>query len=293
MRISKYSIMQHVNGYLFIFPIGIFFVVFMLYPCFEAIRMSFYDYRVSGAVFVGFLNYEQIFHDSTFLKALTNTLKYVLYVVPLTIGFSLFVSYFIYSMTEKWTSFFRVLFYLPTISSSVAISIVFAWIFNPGSGAANAFLRFLGLPSQIWFADPGWAFHLIVFIILFSSVGQPIILYTAAFGGISTEYYDAAKVDGAGKIPQFFKITLPLLMPTTLYCTVIATIHAFMTFVYIDLLTSGGPDHATTSLIYQLYVEAFSYNRYGTAAGMGIVLLLMVGAVGYFQFRTMSSKVEY
>lgn len=291
---STLLLKQQLTGYLFVFPISIFFIVFTLYPAVEAIRMSFYSFRRSGEVFVGLQNYVDIFGQERFLKALGNTFLYVLYIVPSTIVFALLVSSFIYSMSERWTGFFRAIFYLPTVTSAVAISLIWGWILNPSDDAlANKVLSVFHMQAQTWFVDPGMALYLIVFVILTVSVGQPIVLYTAAMGSISNDYYEAALVDGAGKLQQFLRITVPLLMPTTLYCVVITTINAFQTFIFVHLLTSGGPDNSTTSIIYELYVEAFNYNQFGTASAMGIVLFLIVGIVSVFQFRSMTSKVEY
>ncbi len=285
---------QQLTGYLFVIPISLFFLVFTLYPAVEAIRMSFYDFRRSGEFFVGLQNYQAIFGEERFLRALANTFLYVLYIVPSTIAVSLLIASFIFSMSERLTGFFRAVFYLPSVTSAVAISLVWGWIFNPGGDSlANKLLHWFHQPAQIWFVDPKLAMYLIVLIILTISVGQPIVLYTAAMGSISTEYYEAARVDGANRLQQFISLTIPLLAPTTLYCVVITTINAFQTFIFIHLLTSGGPDNSTTSIIYELYVEAFNYNRFGTASAMGIILFLLVGAVAVFQFRSMTSKVEY
>jgi multiple sugar transport system permease protein len=293
-RLSLRRLREHTTGYLFILPISLFFIVFTLYPAVEAIRMSFYEFRVSGAVFTGLANYVEIFKDEKFVKALSNTFLYVVYIVPATIVFALIVAASIYAYSERWTGFFRAIFYLPTVTSAVAISLVWGWIFNPGSEAlANRILISLGLEPSIWFADAELSMVMIVLVILTVSVGQPIVLYTAAMGSISSDYYEASLVDGATKLQQFMKITIPLLMPTTLYCVVITTINAFQTFIFIHLLTSGGPDNRTTSIIYQLYVEAFGNNRFGTASAMGIVLFAIVGLVAVFQFRSMTSKVEY
>lgn len=289
-----FGIRRHLTGYAFVLPSLAFFILFTFYPAVQAVIMSFYEYIGSARVWTGLDNYRTIFADPKFVKALANTFLYVLYIVPITIAFSLWVGWFIYGMKERWTGFFRGVFYLPTITSAVAISLVWGWIFSAsGESLANQLLKAFGGSPQIWFMDERMSLGLIVFVILTVSVGQPIILYTAAMGGIPGDYYEAATVDGANRLQQFLRITLPLLMPTTLYCAVITTINAFQTFIFIHLLTSGGPDYSSTSIIYQLYEEAFKYNRFGTASGMGVVLFLLVSVVAFFQFKTMTSKVEY
>lgn len=291
---AMFGLRRHITGYTFVLPSLVFFVLFTFYPAVQSVMMSLYEFFGATRVWVGFDNYVAIFQDEKFIKALGNTFLYVLYIVPATIAFSLWIGWLIYGMRERWTSMFRAVFYFPTITSAVAISLVWGWIFSSsGSGLANQIMKAVGAQSQIWFMDESMALLLVVFVILTVSVGQPIILFTAAMGGIPSDYYEAATVDGAGRWQQFVRITLPLLMPTTLYCVVITTINAFQTFIFIHLLTSGGPNNSSTSIIYQLYDEAFRYNSFGTASSMGVVLFFLVSIVAFFQFKTMTSKVEY
>ncbi|WP_164821739.1 carbohydrate ABC transporter permease [Paenibacillus koleovorans] len=280
-------------GYLFIFPSLFCFLLFLAYPAVEAIRISFYRLTMKQNTFIGLDNFIQLYHDPNFVKAFWNTMRYVVYIVPFCVVFSIFVAVLIYNKGHKVTSFYRAVFYIPVVSSVVAVSLVWNWIYNPVIGVANYFMNVLGFHSVNWLSDANGAFLCVVFVIITWSVGQPIILYTAALGNISTEYYEAASIDGAGVLKKFMNITWPLVKPTTLYVVVISTIHAFQTFAVIHLLTQGGPYGSTTSIIYELYLNAFLYTNFGYASAMGVVLFLIIGVISYFQFRIMTSKIEF
>jgi multiple sugar transport system permease protein len=280
-------------GYLFIAPSFLCFLLFLAYPAVEAIRISFYRLTLKQNQFIGFENYVKLLQSDTFRQAFWNTFKYVLYIVPVCVIFSILVAVLIYSKSERVTSFYRAVFYIPVVASVVAVSLVWSWIYNPVIGVLNYLLSLFGAAPVNWLAEPNSAFLSVVFVIITWSVGPPIILYTAALGGISKEYYEAASIDGAGILRQFLSITWPLVKPTTLYILVITTINAFQTFAVVNLLTKGGPSGSTNSIIYELYQHAFMYTNFGYASAMGVVLTLVIGIISYFQFRTMTSKIEF
>ena len=281
-----------ITGYLFIAPAVLMFAVFLIYPAFEAIRISLYRVSLHNSVFVGLDNFIQLAQDPAFRIAFVNTFKYVLYIVPATVLFSVIVAVAISNKREGITAFYRGVFYLPHIASAVTISLIWSWIYNPVIGIANHTLSLAGIPPQEWLSSPETAFGSVAFVILTASVGQPIILYTAALGGISREYYEAAEIDGASRLRQFTSITWPLLKPTTLYILVISTISVFQIFVFVQLLTRGGPTRSTTTIIYELYEVAFVNHNYSYASAMGVVLFFFVGIVAYFQFKFMSAKAD-
>lgn len=178
-----------ITGYLFIAPAVVAFTLFLVYPAFEAIRLSFYHITLKSSIFVGFENFQKLLKDRNFHIALTNTFKYVLFIVPLTMAFSIFISVLIFNKKERITSFYRGVFYIPTIASAVTVSLVWNWIYNPVIGVANYVLSILGIPPQEWLSKADTAFGAVVLVILTTSVGQPVILYTAALGGISNANY--------------------------------------------------------------------------------------------------------
>jgi len=290
MNKSMYAqLKSNITGYMFILPALLLFLVFLVYPAFEAVRISFYQVSLNVSRFAGFGNFIALASDGTFRIAFINTFKYVLVIVPLTVAFSIFVAVRISEMNGKLTALYRGIFYLPHITSAVTISLIWSWIYNPVIGIANYLLTWIGLPAQAWLSSPDTAFQSVAFVILTASVGQPIILYTAALGGISREFYEAAEIDGAGKWRKFASVTWPLVKSTTLYILVITTISVFQIFVYIQILTKGGPTNSTTTIIYELYLMAFTNHNYGYASAMGVVLFLVVGIVSYFQFKMVTN----
>lgn len=286
------TVKQGLTGYLFIFPSFLLFLCFIAYPAFEAVRISFYRLTLTSNTWIGIQNFIDLYHDEEFVKALINTLKYVAFLVPVCVVFSIVVAVLIYSKSEKTTAFYRAIFYIPAVASVVAVALIWEWIYNPVLGIANYLLGLFGAEPLNWLADSKLALLAIVFVMLTAAVGQPIVLYTAALGGISQEYYEASQIDGAGKWRQFLSITIPLVNPTTLYVLIVATIHAFQTFAVINLLTRGGPNGSTSSIVYLLYQTAFSYTNYGYASAMGTILFVMIGLVSFFQFRFMTQNIE-
>lgn len=277
-------------GYLFLLPSLVFFVGFVLIPMFLCVLTSFFDSTMNRAdIFVGFDNYVNLFQDATFLKALTNTFIIVIVSVPITCVFSLWVSSSIIRMPEKLTSLFRVIFYMPVITGSVAVTVVWKWMFNNYYGIFNYIGKQTGLISKNinWLGDPKYALGCIILILLTTSVGQPIVLYCSALGNVDASLVEAAQVDGATNLQAFWKIKWPLIRPTTLYILVITTINSFQCFALIQLLTSGGPNHSTDTIMYLIYYNAFKLYKYGYGDAMGVILAIIIAALSAVQFRAM------
>ncbi len=252
---------------------------------------SFFDYSMTSFSFVGFGNYVKMFQDAIFLKGLSNTLIIVLVSVPVTCIFSLWVSSIIYRMRGGVTSFFRCIFYLPVVTGSVAVTVVWKWIFNNYYGVLNYVAKTLGFISQNrnWLGSADTALACIITILLTTSVGQPIVLYVSALSNVDNSLVEAASVDGATPLQVFWRIKWPQIMPTTLYILVITTINSFQCFALIQLLTSGGPNHATETIMYYIYYNAFKLNQYGYGSAMGIILALIIAAFSALQFRLAGS----
>ena len=211
---------ETIAGYLFLLPSLIFFVGFVIYPMFMCVFTSFFDSTMNRAdVFVGLANYVELFGDKVFLGALRNTLIIVIVSVPITCIFSLWVASAIVNMPPWATSLFRVIFYLPVVTGSVAVTVVWKWMFNNYYGIFNYLGKSMGLLDQNinWLGDPRYALGCIILILLTTSVGQPIVLYVSALGNVDQSLVEAAEVDGATKLQAFWKIKWPQIMPTTLY----------------------------------------------------------------------------
>ena len=281
---------ENIAGYLFMLPSLIFFVGFVVIPMIICVYTSFLDSNMNQNtpdVFVGFANYVELWQDAVFIKALKNTFLIVFVSVPVVCVFSLWVASAIYRMRDSVMSFFRIIFYLPVVTGSVAVTVVWKWIYNNYYGVLNYVLKGMGVIDQNinWLGDQRFALWGIIIILLTTSVGQPIVLYVSALGNVDATLVEAAEVDGATDLQTFWKVRWPLIMPTTLYILVITTINSFQCFALIQLLTSGGPNYATETVMYYIYYTAFKLYRFGYGNAMGVVLAIFIALLSALQFR--------
>ena len=278
---------ENIAGYLFMAPSLLFFLGFVIFPMVMCLVYSFTDYTMTSFSFAGFDNYKRMFQDPIFGKALWNTIILVLISVPVTCFFSLWAASIISKLHDRTTSFFRCVFYLPVVTGSVAVTVVWKWIFNRYYGVLNYLCMNLGLISRNmnWLGDASTALGCIITILLTTSVGQPIVLYVSALNNVDQSLVEAASVDGATNLQTFWRIKWPQIMPTTLYILVITTINSFQCFALIQLLTSGGPNHATETIMYYIYYNAFKLQSYGYGSSMGIILALIIAAFSALQFK--------
>ena len=282
---------ENVAAYLFMLPFLLFFVAFVLYPMVMCIFTSFFDATMGREdIFIGVQNYKELFNDPVFWKALWNTLIIVLVSVPVTCVFSLWVASVISKMPMAGTSAFRCIFYLPVVTGSVAVTMV--WMFNNYYGIFNYLGQNMGLLDKPinWLGDPKYALGCIILILLTTSVGQPIVLYVSALDNVDKSLVEAAEVDGATQMQAFWKIKWPQMMPTTLYILVITTINSFQCFALIQLLTSGGPSNSTMTIMYYIYYNAFKLYRYGYGNAMGVILAIIIAILSAIQFKAGQDK---
>lgn len=290
---------ENIVSYLFMLPALIFFCGFVIIPMLTGIVTSMFNYTMKTAVsaesFIGLRNYIEMFSDEYFLLALRNTFLLVIVAVPLITAFSLWVASAITPMKELPRSFFRCVFYIPAVTGTVAVVVVWRWMYDAYNGIFNYILKAIGAIDQniMWLGDARFALWCIMIILFTTSIGQPIVLYVAALGNVDASLVEAAEVDGATKLQTFWKIKWPSIMPTTLYVVIISTINTFQCFALIQLLTSGGPMHTTDTVMYYLYVKAFTLYRYGYANAVGVVLAIIIAIFSVLQFRVMRSDVDY
>ena len=286
---------ETVAGYLFLLPSLIFFVGFVVIPMVMCVVTSFFDATMdlnTPDKFIWFDNYIELWQDPVFLKGLTNTLIIVLVSVPFTCIFSLWVASAIYKMREGLLSFFRIVFYLPVVTGSVAVTVVWKWMYNNYYGIFNYVLKNTGIISKNinWLGNPQYALWCIILILLTTSVGQPIVLYVSALSNVDNSLVEAAEVDGATNTQVFWRIKWPQIMPTALYILIITTINSFQCFALIQLLTSGGPNYATETVMYYIYYTAFKLYRFGYGNAMGVILAIFIGILSAVQFRLAREK---
>ena len=292
-RTHRLVMQENIAGYLFMLPFLLFFVGFVVYPMFMCIYTSFFDATMNREdIFIGFQNYVDLFNDPVFWKALTNTLIIVVVSVPVTCAFSLWIATLISKMPVTATSAFRCIFYLPVVTGSVAVTMVWKWMFNNYYGILNYLGKGVGLLDKNvnWLGDPKYALGCIILILLTTSVGQPIVLYVSALDNVDKSLVEAAQVDAATETQAFWKIKWPQMMPTTLYILGITRINSFQCFALIQLLTSGGPKNSTMTIMYYIYYNAFKQYKYGYGNAMGVILAIIIAILSAVQFRMGKEK---
>jgi multiple sugar transport system permease protein len=282
---------QSMASYLFLLPFLLFFVIFVVYPMVMCVYTSFFDAQMGKEdVFIGFGNYIELWKDKEFLTALWNTVVIVAVSVPVTCAFSLWVASVISKMHIAATSALRCVFYLPVVTGSVAVTMVWKWMFNHYSGLFNYIGTNTGVLSENvnWLGNPNTALWCIILILLTTSVGQPIVLYVSALDNVDKSLVEAAEVDGANPLQVFWKVKWAQMMPTTLYILIITTINSFQCFALIQLLTQGGSN--TMTIMYYIYYNAFKLYRYGYGNAMGVVLAVIIAILSAVQFKLGQTK---
>jgi N-acetylneuraminate transport system permease protein len=282
------------SAYLFILPVMVFFLSFVLYPMLKGIHLSLYRFRGRNISFVGFKHYINLFQNDIFLKSAWNTVFITFVALPIVVVFSIFVAYVIYEKNAVVRSFFRGIFYIPAISSVVSITVVWNWIYHPKFGILNyVFQKMHVISGPVdWLGNPKTAIFAIIAILITTSVGQPIILYVAALGNVPKDLIEASEIDGANKWQAFKNVTWPLIMPTTLYIVVVTTINSFQIFALIQLLTHGGPNYTTSTVMYLVYQTAIAEGRFGVSSAMGIILAIIIGIISILQFKFLSKDID-
>ena len=277
---------EKVIPYLFIAPWFIGMILFILGPLVMSFIMSFYDWPVIGErVFVGIGNYVELFtKDDQFYKSLYITFKFTLFFVPFNIIIALILAVLI-SKNLKFISVFRVIFYLPTVVSSVAVSIIWGWILNTEFGILNYGLSVFDILGPDWLNNELWALIALV-IVSGWTVGTMMLVFYTALKGISVDIYEASIIDGSGPINTFFKITLPLITPTLLFNTVTAIIGALQNLALVLLLTNGGPLNSTYMYGLFVYNNAFKKSRLGYASASAWIMFILILMITGIMFKT-------
>lgn len=280
--------------YLFLVPTMIHFVVFFLIPILMSFVMTFLDYKIVGVPkFVGLDNWLKFFKDDLAWKSIWNTLKFSLYYIVPTMALGLLFAVLIHSMGKRTATFFKGIFFLPVVTSFVVISGIWKWMFRGTSeGFVNQFLALFGIKTQLFLSSSSQALLVLAGLSIFKVVGTTMVYYYAGLQGIPDDVYEAAKIDGAGRIKTFFKITFPLLMPIHFYVALTTTIGSFQIFDSAYLLTSGGPNYATNTLVYYLYQNGFTYYNFGYASVLAYVLFFFILIVSLIQNKVLGKPVD-
>ncbi|OGC38872.1 hypothetical protein A2Y85_02735 [candidate division WOR-3 bacterium RBG_13_43_14] len=308
---------SNLTGYLFILPALLVIAVFRFLPIVQAIRMSFYRWGIAGPLqYIGLKNFSRLFIDPKFYQSLGNTFWYVILVVPITLVLSILFAQLL-NKSIKGRSIYRTIYYLPAVTSIVAISVVWKWIFDADRGILNAIFNFIGIEGLKWFNDPRGLFELLlspaglalkgffagpslalcalIIMSIWHNVGYCIIIVLAGLQNIPEQYYEAARIDGAGSNKIFWSITIPLLSPTIFFLFITQSIIAFNTFtpVYVMTQPPGGPLGSTSLLIFYLYEQSFRLWNLGYANAIAFVVFMIVFGLAQIQKKFFEKRVHY
>ncbi|MBD3308836.1 ABC transporter permease subunit [candidate division KSB3 bacterium] len=284
-------------AYIFIaFPV-VYFLIVRIFPMLYTFNISFREWDILSPTkpFVGLDNFQTLFADPFFWKALRNTFLYTLVIVPTSLVIGLAIALMLNSIT-RFVVFFRVIFFAPFVTSLVAISFIWKWMYDPTFGLFNTILQGLGLPTQNFLQDPSQVLLAISVMTIWHGLGFQIIIFLAGLRAIPDMYYEAAKIDGAGSWQVFHNITLPLLNPTIVFLMITTAIQSLRIFTQVFNMTFpnvGGPLQNGTTLVLEIYQEAFHHFKMGYASAMTVVLFCIILTITLVQLRVLSKKVEY
>jgi ABC-type sugar transport system permease subunit len=273
--------------YLFLIPAFVVFGVFIFWPTVHSFYLSLFKYSLSSIKapkFVGFKNFENLFKNHIFWQAMKNTAVYTVFTVPMILISGLLLALMIHSKLVKHKNIYKVIYYIPYVSSMVAVAIVFKLIFDPGSsGIANQILMKLGLDPMAFLSDNFWAMAIIILLSVWKSLGYVMIIYLGGLLGISEDIYEAVSLDPITPWMKLTKITLPLLKPTTLFLLTTETISSFQVFTPVNVMTGGGPGYATTTLISLLYNSGFTEFNMGKASAIAVIIFIILSILTAIQ----------
>lgn len=282
------------TGILYLSPAIVLFSVFVFYPMFKTVYLSFFltDARGNAALFVGLENYLYLFDSTSFKKSMKATWLFALYTVPSIVLISFFLA-LLANEKLRGIGFFRTIF-TSTMGMSVAASaVIWLFLFHPTVGVLNTLLGYLGIRPIPWLLDSKWALVSIAITTIWMNIGFSFLIILGGLQNISQDLYESARIDGAGYFYQLFRITIPLLSPTLFFILIITFINSFQSFGQVDILTKGGPAEATNLIVYAIYQDAFINYQFGTASARAVILFFMVLGLTLLQFKFLEKKVHY
>lgn len=267
--------------------------VFQVIPCVWGIGLSLYRYDgINEAKWVGLENFRRLAGDPTVSAALSVTLKYALAAVPISLVLGFLIAL---ALDERWfrgKTAARALFFMPNVISLVAVAFVWEWLLNPKYGIINGALRLIGVAGPAWLSDSRYALWCIVLVQVWHGLGFFVIVLLAGLQGIPEVYYEAARIDGASRSMQVIHITIPLLMPTVMFLSIMGFIGAFQVFQSVWMMTGGGPADSTRVIVYYLWQTAFERIELGYASAIAVVIFATVLALSFIQLRFFRGRVE-
>ncbi|WP_113156637.1 carbohydrate ABC transporter permease [Nitratireductor sp. OM-1] len=285
---------RKLTPYLFVLPLMTFIALFTYIPIVTSLNLSFreWDFMSPDKPFVGFDNYRLLLSSHEFWNSLYVTTLFAVISVPLRLVLALGVASFLTRETLA-PRLLRGALFLPSVTSTVSIAVVFSWVFSTDYGMANALLQSLGAGKVPWLQDPQIALWVLIFVNTWKQLGYDIVIYIAGLQAIPRELYDAAAVDGGSRFHVFRRVTVPLVMPTTYFLLVISVIEAFQVFTIVNVMTHGGPAGATDLLVNMLYRIGFTLFDIGTGSALAVLLFIFLIMLAFIKARVIGRRVHY
>ena len=277
--------------YLLVSPYLLFVIVFVIFPVLFCFFLTFNKWNIIAPMhFIGFANYSRLFHDRLFWKAIVNTLKFLLLHIPLQLVVSLFLAELL-NQKIKAAAFFRASFFMPVIVSGVVVTILWQQLLGFDAGLINKMIISMGGNKTGWLVDPGIAIYSIAVMATWKNVGLYVILFLVGLQTVPTQYYEAAKLEGATRWQQFYHITLPMINPTIFMVVILSTIGGFNLFIEPYIMTGGGPLNTTLSAVLYIYKQAFQYYNMGYSATLGFFYAIMIMSVVVLQKKFIEKEI--
>ena len=264
----------------------LFYSLFFMFPIGYAFVGSFSNWMPTKHLFsfVGLENYQKVFQQSALALSMTNTLLFTVIVTLARTALGLIFAVLIHSM-PRGKALFRTIYFIPVITSTVAVSMVWKWMLEPSNGPLNYYFGLLGIPNQLFLKDSSQALYCVMLMTIWKEMGYAMVMYMAGLTGIPSSLYEAAEIDGCTRLQAFRYLTLPLLRNTTQFVLLTSFVSFCQTFTQIDLMTSGGPGTSSYTMVYYLYQEAFSKHRFGRASAIAFILFAVILVFSVLQFR--------
>lgn len=280
--------------YLFVAPAVVILAIFWVYPILNMGYLSLFKWDLISPKmkFVGLQNFQALFADQQFWQTFANTVIYTLFVVGLGVTLGLFVAVYLKEHT-KTNGFIQAVIFSPYVVSLASVALLWMWIMNKDYGLLNSILGFFGIGAVDWLGDSHVALASLILISVWKSVGYDALILVSAIQGIPAHLYEAARLDQASPWTTFRKITLPMISPTLFFLVVVDAIASLKVFETIQIMTAGGPQNATNTLVFSLYQYGFQFNKVGYAAAIGVVLLALIAVFAIVYFKLLSNRVHY
>lgn len=285
---------RKLTPYFFVAPLMIFIAAFTYIPILTSLNLSVrqWNFLTPDMPFVGLRNYEELFASAEFWNSLWVSTVFAVLSVPLRLGAALVIASWLVRETLP-SRLLRGALFLPSVTSTVSIAVVFSWVFSTDYGMMNALLGWLGLGRPQWLQDPHLALWVLILVNTWKQIGYDIVIYIAGLQAIPQELYDAAAVDGGRRFRVFRRVTMPLVMPTTYFLLVISVIEAFQVFTIVNVMTRGGPAGATDMLVNLLYEIGFELFDIGRGSALAVILFVLLVALAILKSRIIGRKVHY